>query len=179
MAYANSICQTIFHAVEIALSCRVVPVHRGWFALVDEEDYESVSKHLWFLSAGGYAIRNGPGGRASPHQIMMHRAIVAPPDEMEVDHVNHIKLDNRRQNLRSCQPSENRKNLPRRRDNTTGFKGVYRRGNRWKAQLTVDGKHHFLGGFATPGEAARAYDAAAVEYFGEFASLNFPQAVNA
>lgn len=168
----------IVAAVEQSVGCRAIPVKGGWFALVDEVDYQWLSSRKWYLNQTGYAIANGRNiaGRCID---FMHTEILSPPDGFVTDHANHCKLDNRRSNLRLCSETENRFNLPLRADNTTGFKGVYRRGKRWKAQLTAEGKHYFLGSFPTPEEAARAYDTKAVETFGRFASLNFPLVANA
>ena len=172
---SNSTARLVIVAVECALGCRAIPVPGGWFALVDECDFDPLGRYLWHLSTNGYAVRNARKS-GKRHHLPMHVEIMNPSPGMVVDHINHNKLDNRRANLRICQQGDNNKNLPLRRDNTTGFKGVYRRGQRWRAQLTDGGRHHFLGCFDTPEEAARAYDTAARLHFGEFAHLNFPEA---
>jgi len=92
-----------------------------------------------------------------------------------VDHRNGDGLDNRRQNLRPANDSKNQMNARMRSDNPSGFKGVCADRHRWMARIQLDGRRTYLGYFATPQEAARAYDAAAVELFGEYARPNFPQ----
>lgn len=67
----------------------------------------------------------------------------------------------------------------RRRRGGVGFKGVKRNWGCWAASIFVDGKALHLGQFDAPEEAARAYDAAALEHFGEFARLNFQQEARA
>jgi hypothetical protein len=67
-----------------------------------------------------------------------------------------------------------------RSDSRTGYKGVGWSGtktHRWQAKIMRNGRSVFLGSFGTPEEAARAYDAAALELFGEHAWLNFPEDV--
>lgn len=170
----DSIQSKVIRAVEEAFSCCAIPVLGGWFALVDESDFDLVCNHLWSLSKG-YAITNLQKGDAVRRTITMHRLILNPSPRLEIDHANRLKLDNRRANLRLCDGQQNRFNLPLRRDNTTGFKGVYRRRNKWRAQVSAGNKHHYLGCFDTPEDAARAYDAKAIELFGAYACLNFPR----
>lgn len=111
--------------------------------------------------------------------ISMHRLIMNTPDGMDTDHINRDKLDNRRENLRVCTTSQNTANSKKQSVNTSGFKGVFSiegaKGNakKWKSKIEVKGSSIYLGSFNTAQEAAKAYDNAAVKYFGEFAKLNF------
>lgn len=92
-----------------------------------------------------------------------------PQDEL--DHTNLVKSDNRRENLREATRTENNWNRPRRSNNTSGYKGVsyFKRNDKWRAQIKVNGKVLHLGYFDTAEEAAEAYARAAKLYFGEFA----------
>ena len=92
-----------------------------------------------------------------------------------VDHINHDPLDNHRHNLRLATRSQNAANVGPYANNTSGYKGVDFNQGKWRARITQHGKRHFLGTFDTAEEAARAYDSKALELFGEFASLNFPE----
>ena len=150
---------------------RLIPLTRGHYAYVDAADYEWLSRWSW-NSANGYAARNDKG-----RTIYMHREIMQPPRGMVVDHQDGNKANNCRFNLRVCTPQENRFNVPRQRRGRSGFKGVHydKQRDRIFAQIKVEGKIHWLGRFATEVEAARAYDRAAVEAFGEFARPNFPE----
>jgi hypothetical protein len=106
----------------------------------------------------------------------MHRAVLglSAGDRTRVDHKDHDTLDNRRSNLRVSTRSQNSANQLKTRG-TSKYKGVHKLKDRWKAQIEVDGKKRYLGSFVREEEAARAYDAAAVEAFGEFALINFPR----
>jgi hypothetical protein len=103
--------------------------------------------------------------------LRLHRVILDEPSR-DTDHKDHNGLNNRRSNLRRASRSQNVSNSRAQRDATSGFRGVRRnsaQGNRWCAHIA---KRH-LGTFDTAEAAARAYDAAAIERFGEFATLNF------
>jgi hypothetical protein len=121
-------------------------------ALVDAADAEAVGAYRWSMSDQGYAVRyTGPRGKQLV--VRMHRELLGlmPGDGVYVDHVSGDKLDNRRVNLRVCTHAENQQNrhdLPHR--------GASRHAqcNRWVAQATLAGKHHYLGLFATRAEAA-------------------------
>ena len=111
--------------------------------------------------------------------IRMHRLILnAKPGEL-VDHWDGNGLNNRRRNLRPATNSQNLHNRRRTRAKS-GFCGVWRSGKSsvpWVASIHVKNKAIYLGRFETPEEAARVYDAAAKEHYGEFASLNFKETV--
>ena len=87
----------------------------------------------------------------------------------EIDHINLNKDDNRIVNLRKATSSDNSHNSGKRTNNTTGLKGVVRRGERWLSQISALGRRLHLGMFKTPEEAHAAYCAAADKYYGEFA----------
>lgn len=86
----------------------------GKYALVDDEDYQKCAKYSWFYS-NGYAVMSHkrPGV-----PLQMHRLVMSPQDEMVIDHLNHDRLDNRKQNLRVCTTSDNNKNR-------SGVRGYY------------------------------------------------------
>jgi hypothetical protein len=137
--------------------------------IFDEADASFIAEHRWSASHQGYARTTINGVTYPLHRLLMD---LDPGDPRQVDHANGNRLDNRRCNLRICTVQENRRNVPRRKDNTSGYKGVIRvhRKNgmdEWRAVLAV-------GGFASPEEAAKVYDTMAETIYGEFAYLNFP-----
>lgn len=87
-----------------------------------------------------------------------------------IDHRNRDKLDNRIDNLRLCNQTENQGNYAMRSNNSSGYRGVYwsKHHNKWVAQLRLNGKTKRIGGYSTPEEASAAYMAAASKAFGEF-----------
>lgn len=160
---------------------REIPLTRGMVAIVDAEDYDRVSAFRWHATRNSrnhrwYAARNvRENGNRS--KVKMHRFIMDAPAHLQVDHRNDDGLDNRRNNLRLATQSQNQRNqraIGGR--NKTGFKGVSQRKNGYIARIHVDNKPRQAGGlWATPEQAARAYDKKAKELHGEFARLNFPE----
>ncbi len=150
---------------------KTIPVGRDRAALVDDEDYEVLAGLAWHMSRSGYARHS----YSSTRQVYMHTLVLKPKPRQQIDHVNGDRLDNRRANLRHCSPLQNHWNRQPSGKNPSGFKGVTfsRHHGKWQAQIRHCGQRIFLGHFSTPQAAARAYDAAAIAYFGDFARTNF------
>jgi hypothetical protein len=148
--------------------------------LVDDADAD-LAAHTWHMTTSGYAGRNAARphrGKIRMHRVIMRRVIGRELERWElVDHINGDRLDNRRANLRLATNSENMFNVDLPAHNTTGYKGVYRNSptcrQPYQAAITVNRKKIYLGSFADPREAARAYDEAARLYAGPFARGNF------
>lgn len=153
----------------------------GRVALVDDEDYDLVARFRWMLledqrRSGRQSVpyartRYTLNGRQMP--VSMHALVTGWP---MVDHINHDGLDNQRHNLRPVSNSQNLMNA-RPRGGTSAFKGVHwhRSSRKWVARIGLNNSRRGLGYFTDEEAAARAYDAAARELFGEFACLNFPE----
>jgi len=160
---------------------KIVPLNRGYEALVDDEDYERVVEFNWFVcikphSRVIYAQRHGPRNKGTRATIGLHRFILKVSDSnTHVDHINHNGLDCRKSNLRKCTRSENCRNRRKTtRKTTSRFKGVSfdAESGRWLAQIWVGKRNRKLGRFKTEIEAAKSYNDAASELHGPFALLN-------
>jgi hypothetical protein len=150
---------------------RRIPLGEGQFAIVDAADYEWLNRHHWHLW-NGYAARQEKG-----KTIYMHREIMQPPKGKVVDHINHIKWDDRRVNMRNCTRRENILNQTKKSHSTSRFKGVEwnKRRRKWYVRIRFHGTRVRVGYFEDEVQAAHAYDRKAVELCGEFAFLNFPE----
>jgi hypothetical protein len=151
---------------------KTIPLTKGYSTIVDDEDYESLIKWKWCVVQTPHprASRRGPGNT----RIYMARQIMGAPDDVHVDHANGDTLDDRRANLRLCSVAENMRNSKKPKNNTTGYKGVYKVRNRFRAAITVDSGYVSIGTYPTAKDAAHVYDFAAQLFHGEFARLNFP-----
>lgn len=165
-----------------------IPLTKGKFALVDDEDFEFLSQWKWHFN-NRYACRciytyaDGVERKQKNRKqirIFMHREIMNPPSDKEIDHINRCGLDNRKSNLRICTREQNARNsLPSSyagKDKESIYKGVYLRKDRNKKWVSyIMGKNKktiYIGGFYSEIEAAIAYNAKAKQLFGEFALLN-------
>jgi len=162
--------------------CHLIPLSQGQYAVVDESDYAWLMQWRWVAkwdakSKRYYASRLSPERKTGGSwYASMHRQILGLSDlrvdPREGDHINHDGLDNRRRNLRIGTRRENGCNRRVGKNNRSGFKGVRFRWNRWVAEIKTNGRKLHLGTFPTAEEAARVYDAAAAQHFGEFANTN-------
>ena len=87
------------------------------------------------------------------------------------NHINGIKTDNRISNLRDVTHSQNAYNVGKQKNNTTGVKGVSRNGSGFKAEISAEKKSHYLGTFSSLDQAAQAYANAAKILHGKHRSI--------
>lgn len=150
---------------------KTIPLTRGMFTLVDDEDYEWLNQWKWCACKIGhhfYAHRT-TGYPKKQYGIRMHRLITNAPAGLEVDHVDRNGLNNQRSNLRLCTHKENGQNSKIPSDNKTGVKGVTWDTQRGKWLVQIQCKH--VGRFDTLEEARIARRVAEVAVFGEFAPI--------
>lgn len=155
------------------------------YVLVDDEDYELVSKYTWNLGKVShgkvdkfYAIHSfnkgvDETGRYRFSSFKMHRLIFGFPKD-RIDHKDNDGLNNQRSNLRIATPSQNSANSVISKNNTSGYKGVtYRKdADRYATRIRVNDKLICCGHFKDPKDAAKKYNEMAIKHFGEYAKLN-------
>lgn len=158
-----------------------ISLTQGYVTLIDADDYERVIAagpwwpHMSTRARTVYArhLIGRPGGPQTAQGL--HTFLTGWP---YIDHRNGNGLDNRRNNLRPATVAQNTANKRIYKNNTSGFKGVSWRPDvrRWIAYIQADGSRRHLGYHKSVENAARAYDTAAREAFGDYAALNFPVA---
>lgn len=158
---------------------RAIELPGGKWTFVDAGDFEWLNHWHWSVTGtreahGGYVQRLDEERRS----VLMHKLIFGPGESF-VDHVDRDKLNNRRSNLRAATRQQNGANRSKSAGCSSQYKGVSlnSRRDRWNAEIRVNGIARRLGSFPLDREqdAARAYDAAAIEAWGEFAAVNLPQ----
>ena len=146
---------------------------KGFVTFVSPEDAHLLQARKWCAApfhAGRVVYARTSGLHKGSPNRWLHREILGDVPGLEVDHQDHNGTNNRRSKLRYASHRQNLGNS-RQALGASGFRGVSfdKETERWSAKIA---RQH-LGRFATPEEAARAYDAAAVERFRQFATLNF------
>jgi len=153
-----------------------IPLTQGKFAIVDDEDYERLSRFKWYTGKSRntfYAVRSVKiMGKWITRK--MDRDILNVPIGFQVDHINRNGLDNRKVNLRTCTLAQNVRNRKTPK-HSSKYKGVswFKITKKWRAYIYPNNKFISLGYFMNEIDAAKAYDNKAKELFGEFACLNF------
>lgn len=154
---------------------KLIPLTRGMFAKVDDEDFEFLSQFKWTAHKAGntyYAdreVRREDGTRTTQK---MHAAIMQTPKGFDTHHLNGDGLDNQKANLRVLSRSQHARSAAQGRKNKqTGFRGVYfcARNNCFAADISIH-----VGYFDTAEEAAKARDSKVRELGWPEEGLNFP-----
>lgn len=180
---------------------KLIPLHgllgKGKFAIVDDCDFERLSKHYYYIGQGvgresmtgimtnvrTEEIQNYPSGGRRWRRTYLHDLIIGYKKGMNVKQLNGDKLDFRRENLRHVEHAKVLWGSKKRKRHGNGvptskYKGVRQmeawRKKRWIAQIQCNKKRYWLGYFYTEEDAAHAYDTKAEELFGEYARFNFP-----
>lgn len=136
----------------------------------DLEDYEKIKDVYWRITNVGYVV-----GRKDGKIVLMHRIVMDAPDyktiKLDVDHINHCTVDNRKSNLRLISHQQNLMNQKLNCNNKCKHKGIYydKERNKWRAEIKFNRKKYRLGRFNTIEEAIEARKQAEKKFFGEFA----------
>ncbi len=156
---------------------RKIELTRGFEAIIDDEDFDRVSKYKWranVTESGTYAVtwmrRTGGKGR----HVYLHRFLLGFPAGSLIGFANGNRLDCRRENLKFTTRSKSQINRSRSLSNQNGFKGVslVKKTNKYKAYIRYRGVLIHLGMFDTANDAALAYNEKAVELYGKCDGLN-------
>lgn len=147
--------------------------NNGGNFIFDLEDYDKIKDYTWSCRPGGYAgstkKTNGKHKTYNAYRIIMG----VEDTNLEVDHINGNKWDNRKANLRIVSHADNMKNRKLNKNNKSGYTGVKEtRCGTWNAQIFCDGKYIGLGTYKTKEEAVAARKAGEEKYFGKFAHQN-------
>lgn len=156
---------------------QIIPLTQGKVARVDDVDFAWAMQWKWHAkrerlkdSDLWYAVRTQYSPRK--HTVTMHRGIAERaglPASRYYDHQDRDGLNNQRENIRPCTPTQNMANRRKFPGKTSSLKGVcWDRG--WRARIRVNGKLFNLGRFTNEQSAAAAYQIAAQKHFGEFAA---------
>ena len=132
-------------------------------ALIDIEDVERCKEiGIWSLTNAGYVMN-------CKKDIYLHRFIMNASSDIEIDHINHNPLDNRKSQLREATSSQQKMNTKKRIDNTSGHRGVYFDKSRgtWNININFSGMS-FRKRYKTKEEAFKKADEIYDKYFGEF-----------
>ena len=157
-----------------------IKLTRGRFALVDDEDFEKVSKYKWQCSPSSYASSanfiNSKKKRKFPGidkiSIFLHRFIFDEykKENLYVDHIDGNPLNNQKFNLRYATNQQNQANSKISKNNKSGYKGVCwdKVNKKWIAQIMINGKSIKIGRFKSKEEAYKQYCQKGRELFREF-----------
>jgi hypothetical protein len=136
---------------------------------VSSADFNLVRSYRWSVHVKrhtNYAETRTGGAKVRLHQLLS--------PSVEVDHIDGNGLNNQRTNLRPVTEAQNSANRKKTGGRTSTFKGVnwQKHAQKWRAEIRVGGKNFHLGYFVNEQDAAKAYNAAALQHYGEFAKLN-------
>lgn len=133
------------------------------YALVDDVDFDLVSKYKWH-SHDGYAMANVYKDKKTT-LVRMHHIIMGKNKGLDIDHINRNRADNQRSNLRVVTRSENLRNgiSPK---NTSGVRGVnwHKAGKKWCVEFRMNKKKIYLGLFEDKKEAITTLENAKLKY---------------
>ena len=150
-----------------------IPISKNQFTLIDKKDYDKIK------SISGIYLGAKYSRTTNSYYVIcslpLHILLMGKKEGRVIDHKNHNTLDNRKSNLRFCTHVQNNGNRRKIKIGTSKFKGVSwcARAKMWIARIHYKSRGYHLGYFSDEVEAAKAYDQAALNIFGEFAFINF------
>jgi hypothetical protein len=161
--------------VELSGNQAFIITKLGKKIIIDTSDAELIMNfepyYNWCVHKNGYAYKYYKEYCGKYRTALMHRLIMHPAEEEEVDHINRIRHDNRRENLRICSSQENAMNRTEYSNKTSIYKGVSKKSNVWHMKIKK-GSEVITRHYTCEIAAANAYNHLALRMFGEFAKLN-------
>lgn len=168
--------QRIPNKYQIINNIAKVYFNKGGFFLIDIDNLEKIKKYTWHKSSNGYVQTKKSRELNQGKLILLHRYILSLQDNKNrkiiIDHIDGEKTNNLQSNLRVTTNNINQANAKLHKSNTTGFKGVSIKREKYRAYIKYNAKQIHLGVFKTKKEAAKAYNKKALELFGERIILN-------
>lgn len=140
----------------------------GKVTFVDNEDYGRLCLRKWYLREDGYIVSTTKG-----KSIFLHRLVMNAPTHSQVDHINHIKFDNQKSNLRVCNRNQNAWNRNKSTNNRSGHKNVSwsKVVSKWRVDMVVNGIYYSAGYYTDLKDAIRARNDCWKKLHGKFANL--------
>lgn len=137
---------------------------------IDDDDFEIVRHYSWCINNSGYALTS-VGLYGNSRRVLLHILLLGKaPDDLEWDHKNRNKLDNRRANLRVVTRDTNMRNKSIRSNNTSGVLGVLWVKSKWVVSIGFNNRRIHVGQYKSFEEAVQARKQAELDYWGTDAS---------
>lgn len=164
---------------------KLIPLTKGNFVEIDDEDYYWISQWNWMTSTAKntrYAIRSKKKGvlrTGEKYEVSLHRVIMRAGPDQVVHHKDHNGLNCQKSNLVLCTSEENKRHLTSRKNSSSKYLGVNydKARKKWAAQICHNGVKFPRIRFDDEINAAIYYDRLALKYHGDFANLNFKDAI--
>lgn len=139
----------------------------------DLEDFDKIKDYYWKYNAYGYLVADSQK-KHNTKQILLHRLVLNAENGFVVDHKNHKRYDNRKNNLRQCTYTDNCRNRILQCNNHTSHTGVCwaKREHKYRSDIVVNNKHIHLGYYDNLEDAIAARKEAEEKYFGEYSYNN-------
>lgn len=159
------------------MGMKTISLPHGLSTLVDDETFEMFGHMKWHVANVGYVGREDVFSDGIRRKIFLHRLVVIAPEKLTVHHIDGDIFNNQSANLKiMTKTAHNRLHRAVEGPVTGRYRGIWQRKDteKWQASITAVGGKITIGCFESEEEAARAWDQAALQYFGPGCYQNFP-----